>query len=208
MFRCFRCSIYVAYLPRQFPFETKDGEEQCVFSESQSAINLAGSSLFSTSKVIVTEKGISASGNWIFYSKTGGKFNCSKLGWVVWQLANSHVLAIWGCHFWVWTQVVTFETSEPWDIWSEWCWAKNTRREFHILQCSFTFLWCFSEGEEKHAFWHFLFLLAKSDKTLARPSLTLLVMQIEDRLKNVVENIKPSLFTDNKQIYTDKHRYT
>ena len=42
--------------------------------------------LFSSSKVIVTEKGISASGNWIFYSKTGGKFNCSVVhtntGWV------------------------------------------------------------------------------------------------------------------------------
>ena len=85
----------VAYLlPRQFPFETKDGEEPCVFSESQSAINLAGSSLFSSSKVIVTEKGISASGNRIFYSKTGGEFNCSvvhtKTDGAVWYLANSH----------------------------------------------------------------------------------------------------------------------
>ena len=55
----------------------------------------------------------------------------------------------------------------------------------------------------KKLFWrHFISVgqLGKSDKTLARSSLTRLVMQIEDRLKNVVENIKPSLFTD-------KHRY-
>ena len=63
--------------------------------ESQSAINLPGTFLFSSSEVIVTEKGISAPGNRIFYSNTGGKFNCSiqytKTGWMVWYLTNSYI---------------------------------------------------------------------------------------------------------------------
>ena len=47
--------------------------------ESQSAINFAGTSLFSSSKVIVTEKGIPTTGNRkISYSKTRGKSNCSQ----------------------------------------------------------------------------------------------------------------------------------
>ena len=47
--------------------------------ESQSAINFAGTSLFSCSKVIVTEKGIPTTGNRrISYSKTRGKSNCSQ----------------------------------------------------------------------------------------------------------------------------------
>ena len=63
--------------------------------ESQSAINLPGTFLFSSSEVIVTEKGISAPGNRIFYSNTGGKFNCSiqytRTGWMVLYLTNSYI---------------------------------------------------------------------------------------------------------------------
>ena len=78
----------IAYLPRQFPFETKDGAEQCVFSEGVPKCHqFAWNFPFSSSEVIVTEKGISAPGNRIFYSNTGGKFNCSiqytKTGWMV-----------------------------------------------------------------------------------------------------------------------------
>ena len=104
------------------------------------------------SKVIVTEKGISTSGNWIFYSKTGGEFNCSVANLDIWQI---HIFSL-----------------------------EKRKKCFFLPQ--FYFRW------------------KKSDKTLARSILTLLVMQIEDRLKNVAENIKPSLFT---HIYTDVHRY-
>ena len=110
----------IAYLPRQFPFETKDGEEQCVFSESQSAINLAGSSLFSTSKVIVTEKGISASGNWIFYSKTGRKFNCSVAsldGYLVWYLANSQQKRFLTLFNFCWPEVIKHLPDLVWHCW-------------------------------------------------------------------------------------------
>ena len=120
----------VAYLlPRQFPFETKDGEEPCVFSESQSAINLAGSSLFSSSKVIVTEKGISASGNRIFYSKTGGEFNCSvvhtKTDGAVWYLANSHFFRMCFWHPFIflltnWTKVIKQLPDLVWRWYANW----------------------------------------------------------------------------------------
>ena len=38
-----------------------------------------------------------------------------------------------GCHFWILTQRVTFDTWDPSDIWSEWClenyWKKLTKKE-------------------------------------------------------------------------------